>query len=420
MAGLPWGDKPQHGRVAGGNPPMRPDQRQLPTSRAGTGPAPQSNVITARQIIIIGPGGGEFFYNAAGTVLLYSNVAVATTDPKLHQAVLAGTTWYQSGGVININNGTLLVYSPTAGAGKMAESIAPGPGSDTFGNAFLGGHTTYGAAGGGFIATQMLAGGILFYSAGTEAGPWTLQSNLASDFSGNAGDLGIIATGNVKIQGPTQVAGSLAAQSLAASEGSASGKVLQVTNTTAAPSASTVQFQAAAAADNVQGIQVAGDTSNRFVIDSNGSMNWGTGTAARDIALSRVAAGVLGVTGPIEAIVGGVPETFHNLGAPIAGWTVGTARYKLLSDSGLVLVQIANLAPPGAPPADGTVIFTAANGFPAGYQTSSIQRMPAQSSAGGGTEQAGLLFNTDGSIQVFGVGGTTINRLDGTFILSTL
>jgi hypothetical protein len=114
------------------------------------------------------------------------------------------------------------------------------------------------------------------------------------------------------------------------------------------------------------------------------------------------------------------PEVWHNLGSPIAGWSVSTARYKMLADSGLVLVQIANLAPPGVPPADGTIIFTVANGFPAAYRTGSIQRMPTSHSAGALTEQTSLLFNTDGSIQVFGVFGTTVNRLDGTFILSTL
>src|SRR6185312_11245810 len=54
-----------------------------------------------------------------------------------------------------------------------------------------------------------------------------------------------------------------------------------------------VQLQAAAAADLVAGVQVAGDTNPRFQIDSNGKMQWGTGTAALDTTLSRTTPGSL-------------------------------------------------------------------------------------------------------------------------------
>lgn len=114
-----------------------------------------------------------------------------------------------------------------------------------------------------------------------------------------------------------------------------------------------------------------------------------------------------------------VAETWHNLGAlAIAGWTAGTARYKLLSDSGLVKVEIQNLAP-STQPADGTVIWSAANGLPVTYQPSIVTRVVAWSK-NQGTEAAALGFDTDGSIQVFGIGGTTTTRLDCYALLSTL
>jgi hypothetical protein len=114
------------------------------------------------------------------------------------------------------------------------------------------------------------------------------------------------------------------------------------------------------------------------------------------------------------------PETWHNLGAPIAGWTVnGRARYKMLADSGLVLIELQNIALPGAPPADGTTIWTTANGLPAAYRPALASgRNPAYYNGGAGGEHPAWQFATDGSINVYGVGGTTVARMDLPYYLS--
>lgn len=116
--------------------------------------------------------------------------------------------------------------------------------------------------------------------------------------------------------------------------------------------------------------------------------------------------GTVGVTGPVKAIVSSSLETFHALGAPVAGWTTSLAEYKMLADSGLVFILM-DLTGPAVPPVDGTTIFVAANGLPAAYRPSSenVKRI-AYINQGSGGEMAALQFSTDGSIQVFGVGGT--------------
>lgn len=158
----------------------------------------------------------------------------------------------------------------------------------------------------------------------------------------------------------------------------------------------------------------------------------GIGTASVDLAFPQgggnysslaLSASAAQVNVPVLASQSsGAAETWHNLGSPAAGWTaVGVARYKLLADSGLVLVQIRNLTPPSTRPADGSVVWTAANGLGnAAYTPSGPMRLPCSAGSTVGTEIPALEFENDGSIQVYGIGGTTVSRLDGTFILSTL
>jgi hypothetical protein len=125
MIGNPWGTQPLPGRSPrGGNPPQRPDQAaQLSVTRAGTGPAPQSNVVTARLVYIIGATGGLF------------------------------------------------VYSPTAGAGNLVASISADGGTDPYGNIYLPGTTSYLFALGRYTASSLNGGAVQFYSAAT-FGPW--------------------------------------------------------------------------------------------------------------------------------------------------------------------------------------------------------------------------------------------------------
>jgi hypothetical protein len=87
--------------------------------------------------------------------------------------------------------------------------------------------------------------------------------------------------------------GRLSTGSLFLTTSLAAGKVLSVTNQASAPTSSSTQFTAAAAADNTLGIAVSGDANNRLGIDSNGKHTWGTGAAGGDTNLYRGSAGVL-------------------------------------------------------------------------------------------------------------------------------
>jgi hypothetical protein len=59
---------------------------------------------------------------------------------------------------------------------------------------------------------------------------------------------------------------------------------------------SAVQIAAHAAGDNSFGIRVAGDSSNRFRVDSNGQVSWGTGAGASDVVLARLSSNILSLT----------------------------------------------------------------------------------------------------------------------------
>lgn len=147
-----------------------------------------------------------------------------------------------------------------------------------------------------------------------------------------------------------------------------------------------------------------------------------SGVPAFDTTALLEVQGAGAFTQPVEAIVSGALETWHALGAPIAGWaTAGRARYKMLADSGMVVVELVNITLPGAPPVDGTTIWVAANGLPGAYRPALISpRLICYGSAAIGTETPAIEFQTDGSIKVYGVGGTTIGRIDGRFEVSTI
>jgi hypothetical protein len=178
MAWMPWGDKPPRGQVPGGLPAMRPDQRAaLPQSRAGSGPAPQNTVFIGRLVIIFGtgPNTGLFIYNgtpAIGNPPILS-ITTASSDPYGNPVTASS---------ISDSGMPFLVYSGTPAAGNLSASFAPVAGSDRFGNAYLAGITSYGSAGTFFAATNQSSGSsglIGWYTAATEAGPWSLNAAIA-------------------------------------------------------------------------------------------------------------------------------------------------------------------------------------------------------------------------------------------------
>lgn len=123
----------------------------------------------------------------------------------------------------------------------------------------------------------------------------------------------------------------------------------------------------------------------------------------------------LEATNPIAT---GSAESFHALTGLIAGWSVGTAQYKLLADSQLVLLQIIDLVPPASPPSDGTAIWPAGS-LPVEYQPVNFQPIEVCYHSGtAGTETPALQVRPNGSIEVYGVGSTSVTRMDRTILYS--
>jgi len=77
-------------------------------------------------------------------------------------------------------------------------------------------------------------------------------------------------------------------------QGSGFGSLLSVTNTAPVPTSQPAGFVAAAAADAVLGIRVAGDANSRWRADASGQMRWGAGEGSKpDCTFGRQAAGIM-------------------------------------------------------------------------------------------------------------------------------
>jgi hypothetical protein len=104
----------------------------------------------------------------------------------------------------------------------------------------------------------------------------------------------------------------------------------------------------------------------------------------------------------------GVTETWHDFGTLSNSWSVGVqAKYKLTAE-GELMVSIVDLVP--GTTADGTIIWSAANGLPAPYQPATTKQMVCSTNAlrvspvsAATQEAASLKFFTDGSVQCVGV-----------------
>lgn len=99
-------------------------------------------------------------------------------------------------------------------------------------------------------------------------------------------------TGTLTVNGNTTLAGVTVTS--AASMGVVNASQVNVTSLNSTGKATITLGSATAAA---YGSLVTGDTFDRFQGLANGNLSWGTGTAARDVTLSRTAAGQLSVTG---------------------------------------------------------------------------------------------------------------------------
>lgn len=118
--------------------------------------------------------------------------------PWSSQAVLAQLI------IIEGPNDGLFVYNGTPAAGNLVGSIAVTGGTDQFGNLYLAGEVTYTPAGPGFEACQNFGAQLTFYTAITEAGPWTPVGVFGP--SGTAGTTMLLQA----ISGPIVVQGGIA------------------------------------------------------------------------------------------------------------------------------------------------------------------------------------------------------------------
>ena len=109
----------------------------------------------------------------------------------------------------------------------------------------------------------------------------------------------------------------------------------------------------------------------------------------------------------------GGAETWHDLTTMSNGWSIGGHAAYTMLPSGWLGVAFKDLVP--GTDTDGTVIFSAANGLPAAYAPANNHRVACytqqQRVSGATVETAALEFETDGSIQCFGVAGAS-TRLD--------
>ncbi len=204
---------------------------------------------------ISGPGGGPDYGGepgSSGGALAAGNagqVGTSTATPAVTGGGPGGTPG----------------KSPNSGSGTAGTAPASGPGGGGGGGG-VNFSTGVSANGGPGFAGQVR----LTYSSGIPPVLLSVASAAGTDQFGTAYPAGL-------------------SLSMAASAGG----IAVITNTASAPSAPSVQFTAAAAADRVLGMQVAGDGNFRFREDSNGRHDWGPGSGVVDTNLYRSAANLL-------------------------------------------------------------------------------------------------------------------------------
>jgi hypothetical protein len=224
----------------------------------------------------------------------------------------------------------LLMYTSTPAAGDLVIALAPNAGADTFGNAYPqglsimngaqslalgltgGSPLIYGVTGNnnitnsGAVQATIVGTGNAEYDLWQVLGPQdatqkdfvAVQLASSSEDGSQAAHLALIYVDSTGTAHPYLTLGSafLTATTqlaiLRATNSAAVNATYSIANATNAAYAynsfdSTGRFLSA---------QVTGDTISRFISDVNGTLGWGSGTASRDVALGRSAAGVLSVT----------------------------------------------------------------------------------------------------------------------------
>jgi hypothetical protein len=348
----------------------RPDQRIAGTQRPGAGPAPSSSVVVARRVIVVGPDDGIFVYNGAPAHgnLVASITSQSGTDPygNTYDATIAS---YDNvfGGVTVINGALIQQF---AGVDLISE---------------------YGPAG---IFIYSPAGGL---------------GNLIASIT-PAG--GTDAYGNTYVAGLSSYSGPTVGQLFGGALTLNSSGNLHEAELSALPGQLFLQSPAISGTD--------GNATLALFSEQEANADFGLAMPVAILGYGGSPVSEYAAMLPVQPGTGN-PETWHNLGAPIAGWAVSIARYRILSDSALVLVEFQNVQPPAAAPADGTTIWTAANGLPAPYPPNNNTRISCYANAvAAASGVPAFQFQNDGSITVYGIHNANPSRMDGTFILSTI
>lgn len=298
-----------------------------------------------QRIVIDGPRGAIFEYDNSNN-LVGSWASSAGTDPYGHAypqgfSITVGTI---SGNFFVINSSGFFVYSGTPALGNLIATITSTGGTDTFGNVYLEGFTSYDRLLG--TATQMDQGTIVFglltaFPGGLlpEIGisgtndALVLESGQQGGATMNAADLTLKPR-----DGALGFVSGLALfnASIEIDDNEAAGELLVVKNLTGNPTNANLLILNATGNDKSIGVRVQGRSNDSLQFADQG-MSAGPGTSALDTVFLRNSAGVWRSDTQVWDN-SGAAETWHNLGT-LTGATVNIARYRMLP-TGMVYVQI--------------------------------------------------------------------------------
>jgi len=411
-------------RGTGGNPPRRLDQQRAypPT---GVQPGSLTNIFRGRLVIVKGkgpPGSGLYVYDLAGE-LIASIAATGGTGP-LGGTVVPGLVSYSPAGETFVQmfgnelqfgssnpasfvetSGLIFMIDATTGAARpqlQIQSPNVGVAADAM---YVG---LYGESHDGTQLPQLVIG---------------------------AGALSAITSAAVDIQG-----------TVAITTGSGTGGLLTVTNTAGSASKPAVQWNGLNSGDAILGVDVSGDTFNRFKIDTGGVHLWGPGNATQDTNLYRGAANTLQTDDSVALSNQSVSAGLA--GAVLLSGASGTLQ--LANASGLIRnaagaapatvpgltvngTAFANLATATLPANDGNVVGGVYRLVAAGNGTwGTTEQLTLQIALGstgiGSIQIAAAAFASGSSIRwnatatfviaSTGSGGTVVGHLDGSMNLT--
>jgi len=138
-------------------------------------------------------------------IALASQAGVDDYGNTFPQGIYAGAGIIEGPEIIASGTGGLyLGYSPAPGTGNLISSTTAAAGTDAYGNVYLAGTTSYFFVSGfGYIALTIVNGVILWSTAPSEAGPWTVVNGI-----------GFSSTGEMIFTTPTLLLGNSATQAI--------------------------------------------------------------------------------------------------------------------------------------------------------------------------------------------------------------